>query len=68
MKIYLVYDLENLTQHELFEAWSNELEARARCVELNRHDGYTCGVIEFDEDGECGWTWREVDLQGEVAR
>ena len=64
MKVYLVYDLDNLIQHELFEAWATEEGARARCVELNLEAGYVqSGGVDFDEDGECGWTWREVELQ-----
>lgn len=50
-KIYLVYDLNNLTQHELFEAWSTEAGAQARVDELNKDD---LGV---------DWVWNEVEVQ-----
>ena len=49
--IYLVYDLENLTQHELFEAWSTESGAQARAIELN------------GKNKESDWTWTEVTVQ-----
>ena len=63
MNVYIVYDLDNRMQHELFEVWSTSEGAQARCVELNKLSGYVVGDIEFDEDGESGWQWREVELQ-----
>lgn len=51
MKIFLVYDLANLTQHELFEAWATESRAEARAIELNA------------QNPGSDWTWNDVLVQ-----
>jgi hypothetical protein len=60
--VFLVYDLQNLSQHELFEAWSTEAGAKRRCEELN---GRPWKEDEFEDEFDSEefaeqWIYREV--------
>ena len=63
--VFIVYDLESERPADLaFEAYATKDRARARCVELNFASGYVAdGGVEFDEDGECGWAYKEVEVE-----
>ncbi len=55
MRVYLVMDLDDLTQHELIEVWATEEVAQLRVDELNYQKNKS--------DESASWVWDEREVK-----